>query len=214
MIDFAGACRRLPLVAILRGVKPDDVVAIGRALVREGFSLIEVPLNSPEPLRSIALLREALGSEALIGAGTVLTAKAVEDVRAAGGRLILAPNCDVRVIERASERGLACMPGVATVTEAFTALEAGADSLKLFPASSLGASTIGAWRAVLPPGVPIFGVGGIDEDNFGEFLGQGATGFGLGSSLYKPGDPAEVVAARARRTVDAWRRITAAKAVA
>lgn len=207
MLDFASACRRLPLVAILRGIKPDEAVAIGRALVHEGFALIEVPLNSPEPLRSIALLREALGDEALIGAGTVLTADAVEDVRQAGGRLILSPNCDPRVIARASERGLACMPGVATISEAFVALEAGANALKLFPAAPLGAATIGAWRAVLPAGVPIFCVGGIDDASFGEFVKQGAAGFGLGSSLYRPGDGAEQVAAAARRAVEAWRRI-------
>jgi 2-dehydro-3-deoxyphosphogalactonate aldolase len=209
MLDFASACRRLPLVAILRGVKPEEVVAIAQALVREGFSLIEVPLNSPDPMRSIALLREALDETALVGAGTVLTVQALEEVRAAGGRLILAPNCDARVIERARDRGLASMPGVATVTEAFAALEAGADSLKLFPAASLGAATIGAWRAVLPPGVPIFGVGGVDETSFAEFVKQGATGFGLGSSLYRPGDSAEVVAARGRRAVEAWRRLAA-----
>lgn len=215
MLDFAAACRRLPLVAILRGVKPDEAVSIGRALVREGFSLIEVPLNSPEPLRSVSLLCNALVGEALVGAGTVLTADAVEDVRKAGGRLILSPNCDPRVIARASERGLACMPGVATISEAFAALEAGATALKLFPAAPLGAATVGAWRAVLPAGISIFGVGGIDETSFGEFVAQGVTGFGLGSSLYRPGDGAEQVAVRARRAVEAWHRIVPAdKAVA
>lgn len=208
MLDFPNACRKLPLVAILRGVRPDDAPAIGRALVREGFAIIEVPLNSPEPMRSIALLRDALGDEALIGAGTVLTVAALEDARAAGARLVLAPNCDPRIIERARDRGLASMPGVATATEAFAALDAGADSLKVFPAASVGAAAVGAWRAVLPAGVPIFAVGGIDETAFAAFVAQGTTGFGLGSSLYRLGDSAETVAAKARRAVEAWRRLT------
>ena len=203
-IDFAAASRRSGLIAILRGVRADEVVAIGRNLVDAGFGMIEVPLNSPDPFASIAALTQALGADVLVGAGTVLTPDAAEGAVAAGARLLLAPNCDTAVIAAAKRLGVAAMPGVATVTEAFAALGAGADALKLFPARELGRGTISAWRAVLPKDTPIFAVGGVADADFAAFIGAGAAGFGLGSSLYSPGDSAEIVGERARRAVAAW----------
>ena len=203
-IDFAAASRRSGLIAILRGVRADEVVAIGRSLVDAGIGMIEVPLNSPDPFASIAALTREMGSDVLVGAGTVLTPDAAEDAVAAGARLLLAPNCDVAVIAAAKRAGVAAMPGVATVTEAFAALAAGADALKLFPARELGMGTIGAWHAVLPPGTQIFAVGGVADADFATFVKAGAAGFGLGSSLYAPRDSAEVVGERARRAVEAW----------
>ncbi|MDG2534228.1 2-dehydro-3-deoxy-6-phosphogalactonate aldolase [Sphingomonas sp. HITSZ_GF] len=204
---FDAAVAALPLVAILRGVKPDEAVAIGAELVEAGFTMIEVPLNSPDPYASIARLAEAFGNQAVIGAGTVLTPDMADAARDAGAALILSPNCDTAVIARAAGHGLATMPGVATASEAFAALAAGADSLKLFPARELGAGTIAAWRAVLPAGTRIFGVGGVDETGFAPFVAAGAAGFGLGSSLYRAGaTPAEVRGA-AVRTVAGWRSV-------
>lgn len=191
------------LVAILRGVKPEEVLEIGKALVAAGIGMIEVPLNSPDPLKSIGMLVETLGSRALIGAGTVLTTDAAEQVADVGGQLIVSPNTNTSVIGKSKDLGMVSMPGFATATEAFAALEAGADGLKLFPAGAQGASTIGALKAVLPVDAPVFAVGGVNTDNISMFLGAGADGFGLGSNLYKPGDSAELVAEKAARYVAA-----------
>lgn len=209
MLSFSEAIGACPLIAILRGVKPDEVAAIASMLCDEGFAIIEVPLNSPDPLASIAALDRALRDRALIGAGTVLTPERAEAAANAGARLLLAPNYDPLVIAAARRLGIASMPGVATATEAFAALAAGADALKVFPASELGSGTVSAWKAVLPAAVPLFAVGGVDEAGFAPFLRVGVTGFGLGSSLYRPGDDAKAVAERGARAIAAWRDLVA-----
>jgi 2-dehydro-3-deoxyphosphogalactonate aldolase len=199
---------RLPLVAILRGVEPDEVVAIGAELVDVGFAVIEVPLNSPEPFDSIGRLAAAFGDRALIGAGTVLTAAAVDRVAAAGGGLIVMPHADTAVIRAAKRAGLFAVPGFATPTEAFSALDAGADALKLFPAEAAPPAVLKAMRAVLPPTVPILPVGGIRPETMAGYWEAGAAGFGLGSALYKPGDAPATVRAKAvafRQAIDALR---------
>jgi 2-dehydro-3-deoxyphosphogalactonate aldolase len=196
----------LPLIAILRGIRPEEAVAVGEALVAEGFVAIEVPLNSPEPLDSIARLAAALGERALIGAGTVLEPARVGEVAAAGGRLAVMPHSDPAVIAAAKAAGLLCVPGVATPTEAFAALAAGADALKLFPAEALPPTVIRAWRAVLPEAVWLLPVGGIAPATMAPYLAAGATGFGLGSALYRPGMSAAEVGERARAFRDAYGR--------
>jgi 2-dehydro-3-deoxyphosphogalactonate aldolase len=197
------ALSELPLIAILRGVKPDEVVAIGQALWQAGFRVIEVPLNSPDPLTSIQRLRKAL-PDALIGAGTVLHAEQVEALAAVDCQLIIAPNLDESVVAAACARGMLCMPGVATPTEAFAALKAGAHALKLFPAEGLPPAVVKAWRATLPAGVGLFPVGGITPERMADYRAASANGFGLGSALYTPGLGAAEVAARATRFVQAW----------
>jgi 2-dehydro-3-deoxyphosphogalactonate aldolase len=199
---------RRGLVAILRGVTPDQAPAIGEALLDAGFEVIEVPLNSPDPFRSIKLLA-ALGAarkggHVLIGAGTVLTPDAVDAVAAAGGRLIVSPNVDAAVIGRARERGLVSMPGVFTPTEAFAALAAGASGLKFFPASILGPSGIAAIKAVLPKGALVAAVGGVGDADYAAYAKIGVSVFGLGSGLYRPGATAADVATRARAAVTAY----------
>jgi len=194
----------LPLVAILRGLTPDESVDIGRALADAGFRMLEVPLNSPQPFESIRRMVDALGSDYLIGAGTVLDPADVERVAAAGGRLIVMPHADVAVIRAAKQAGLYCVPGVATPTEAFAALAAGADALKLFPAEQSSPAVLKAWRAVLPKDLAVLPVGGIAPDTMGPWLAAGANGFGIGSALYAPGRPASDVATRARAFADAW----------
>jgi 2-dehydro-3-deoxyphosphogalactonate aldolase len=179
---------RLPLVAILRGVSPDEAVDIGEALVAGGFAIVEVPLNSPSPFDSVARLATALGDRALIGAGTVMTPDAVARVAAAGGRLIVTPHADPRVVRAAKAAGLLAVPGFATPTEAFAMLEAGADALKLFPAESAPPPVLKALRAVLPAEARILPVGGIRPETMAGYWQAGAAGFGLGSALYKPGD--------------------------
>lgn len=206
MMTFPDAMSQLPLIAILRGVKPFEVVGIGEALISAGFAMIEVPLNSPDPLDSIAALAEACGDRALIGAGTVLTADLAKAAADAGAQLILSPNTSPAVIAAARARDIASMPGVATVTEAFIALEAGATALKLFPAQSIGAPAVSAWRAVLPP-VPVFAVGGVAGDDFASFVSAGVSGFGLGGSLYRPGDTLPIVDQAARAAVQAWKAL-------
>jgi len=195
----------LPLVAILRGLTPDESVEIGRVLVDAGFRMLEVPLNSPQPFESIRRMVDALGDGYLIGAGTVLDPADVKNVADAGGRLIVMPHADVNVIRAAKQAGLYCVPGVATPTEAFAALAAGADALKLFPAEQASPAVLKAWRAVLPKDLAVLPVGGIAPDNMGPWLAAGADGFGIGSSLYAPGRPASDVATRARAFADAWR---------
>jgi 2-dehydro-3-deoxyphosphogalactonate aldolase len=205
-MDFRRYIAELPLIAILRGVAPENAVEIGRALADAGFRVIEVPLNSPQPFASIEQLAKAL-PECLVGAGTVLDPADVDRVSVAGGRLIVMPHSDREVIERARQLGLACTPGVATPTEAFAALKAGADALKLFPAEALGPPVVKAWRAVFPPDALLFPVGGIKPDNMKAFVDAGANGFGLGSALFTQALSAAEVAANASRFAQAWRTI-------
>jgi 2-dehydro-3-deoxyphosphogalactonate aldolase len=196
------------LVAILRGLRPHEAEDIGRALYDTGFRVIEVPLNSPDPLHSIHLLRQALPADVLIGAGTVLRPEACADIAAAGGQLVVMPHSDAAVIRAAKVAGLACAPGVATPTEAFAALAAGADVLKMFPAEALGPVGLQAWRAVLTPPVAIVPVGGITPESVAAYVAAGASGLGLGSALYRPGDGAREVAQQAKAFVRAWHAAT------
>ncbi|MDX8480345.1 2-dehydro-3-deoxy-6-phosphogalactonate aldolase [Mesorhizobium sp. VK24D] len=192
------------LVAILRGLKPGEAVAIGRAVFDAGIEAIEVPLNSPEPFASIASIVRALPKSALIGAGTVLTAADVDALHKAGGQLLVSPNIDAEVMGRAMHYGMVTMPGVFTPTEAFQAIRLGASALKFFPASVLGAGGIAAVRAVLPATTLIGAVGGVSDKDFAGYKAVGVSVFGLGSSLYKPGASVEDVAERARAAVAAW----------
>jgi 2-dehydro-3-deoxyphosphogalactonate aldolase len=203
--QFAQALRTLPLVAILRGVRHTEAVTIGTALVGEGWQLIEVPLNSPQPLLSIESMTATLPA-ALIGAGTVLTTDHVRDVHAAGGQLIVSPNFDAEVVRVAVRFGMVCLPGVATLSEAFAALAAGAHGLKLFPAEMLSPPVVKAWRAVLDPATALLPVGGITPEGMTAYRAAGANGFGLGSALYKPGQDAATVGLQARAFIAAWGR--------
>lgn len=198
-----------PLVAILRGVKPEETEAIVGVLIEAGMTAIEIPLNSPDPFRSIAMAVKQAPAGVLIGAGTVLTAADVDRLDEVGGKLMVSPNVDTEVLARAHQHGMVTMPGVFSPTEALLAARAGASSLKFFPASVLGASGIAAIRAVLPAGVMIAAVGGVSDQNFAEYIKGGVTAFGLGSSLYKPGMTAADVAARARVTIAAYDRAIA-----
>lgn len=191
------------LIAILRGLRPEEAEAIGSTLYAAGIRIIEVPLNSPQPLRSIELLRRALPEDCLIGAGTVLTGPQVQDVLDAGGQLIVMPHCDVQVLRAAKGAGLYLAPGVVTPSEAFAALAAGADALKLFPAEQIGIGAMKAWLAVLPAGTALLPVGGIRPDNMAPYLQAGAAGFGLGSGLYSPGMAADEVGHRAHAFIQA-----------
>jgi 2-dehydro-3-deoxyphosphogalactonate aldolase len=204
---FVEAMASLPLIAILRGIKPAEAPAILRALLEEGFLLIEAPLNSPEPYESIAAMRAIAPRQALIGAGTVKTPEEVEAVAKAGGELIVMPHADVAVIAAAKTRGLIALPGVATPTETFAALAAGADGLKAFPAEMITPAIVKAWRAVIPASAPIMPVGGVTPDSMAPYLAAGANGFGLGSALYRPGDSAGQVAVKAAGFVAAWRKL-------
>jgi 2-dehydro-3-deoxyphosphogalactonate aldolase len=206
-IDDILAEGTVPVVAILRGVKPDEVVAIGEALIAAGVRLIEVPLNSPDPIEGIRRLVDACGDRALCGAGTVLDVEAVEAVAGVGGRLIVTPNTDPAVIARAVALGLEPMPGFATPSEAFAAVKAGAKRLKLFPATGFGTGYLKAIREVLPAGTKTWAVGGTGAANFAEWMAAGAEGIGVGSAVYKPGDSAETVGEKARALVAAWRAI-------
>lgn len=192
-----------PLVAILRGVRPDEVVTIGDAIIEAGFSMIEVPLNSPDPLTSIALLARRYGPEVLVGAGTVLTTADVAHVKDAGGRLIISPNVNSDVIRASVAAGMISLPGYYTPSEAFTALEAGATGLKLFPAEGASPAYLKAQRAVLPKDLPLLAVGGVTPENLGQWMAAGAQGAGLGSALYKAGMSAAEAGERAQAFVAA-----------
>jgi len=208
---FVATLQSLPLIAILRGLRPAEAVAIGGTLVEAGWRLIEVPLNSPAPLESIAALAAAF-PQALVGAGTVLDVAAVRDVHAAGGRMIVAPNFDAAVVRESAALGLATLPGVLSASEAFAALAAGATALKLFPAEMIPPAAVKALRAVLDPAAQLLPVGGIGLDNWRAYRAAGASGFGIGSSLYKPGQDAAVVGEQARRWAVAWQASSAAAA--
>ena len=193
-----------PLVAILRGIRPDEAPAIVGQLIESGFTAIEIPLNSPDPFRSIEIAVKMAPADVLIGAGTVLTIEAVEQLHDVGGRLMVTPNTDANVIVRARARGMVTMPGVFTATEALMAARCGASGLKFFPASALGASGITAIRAVLPQDLMIAAVGGVSDMNFADYVSAGIFAFGLGSSLYKPGMTAAEVKERAKATINAY----------
>ena len=193
-----------PLIAILRGIEPPDAVPVADALIGAGIGMIEVPLNSPNPFRSVEVIASRHGGSALVGAGTVLTAAEVARVAEAGGRLIVSPNTDPAVIAESVRRGMASWPGAFTPTEALAALAAGATGIKLFPASVAGPSGLRAMRAILPPGALVYAVGGADAPAFADWRAAGADGFGLGTALYAPGDAAEAVARKAAAVVAAW----------
>ncbi|WP_218511124.1 2-dehydro-3-deoxy-6-phosphogalactonate aldolase [Variovorax sp. dw_308] len=203
LATFQAAMQQLPLIAILRGLTPAEAADVGDAIVEPGFRLLEVPLNSPRPLESIASMRQRF-PQALVGAGTVLNAQQVREVHAAGGQLIVSPNFNAEVIAEAVRLDMVCLPGVMTPTEAFGALAAGATGLKLFPAELASPAVVKALLAVLPAGTPLMPVGGIAPHNMGEWRAAGAAGFGIGSSLYKPGKPAAAVREDATRFVSAW----------
>ena len=192
------------IVAILRGITPSEVEGVGQALITAGIARIEVPLNSPDPLDSIARLATAFDSQAEVGAGTVLEPSQVRDVADAGGRLIVSPDTNAAVIEETKRLGLTACPGAMTATECFAALRAGADAIKLFPASLIGPAGLAATRAVLPPDTKVLAVGGAGPENFAEWIGAGASGFGVGTALYRPGDSADKVAGKAARLVAAY----------
>jgi 2-dehydro-3-deoxyphosphogalactonate aldolase len=204
MNPVAFPAMKRPLIAILRGLKPEEAEGVVGVLIESGMTAIEIPLNSPDPFRSIEIAVKKASSEVLIGAGTVLTPQAVERLHDVGGRLMVTPNVDPEVIASARERGMVTMPGVFTATEALLAAKAGASGLKFFPASALGASGISAIRAVLPADLMIAAVGGISDKNFVEYTTTGIYAFGLGTSLYKPGMTVAEVAARAKATIHAY----------
>jgi 2-dehydro-3-deoxyphosphogalactonate aldolase len=205
-MDLKDWLARCPLVAILRGVKPEEAEDIGSALADAGIAIIEVPLNSPSPLRSIERLVQRFGDSLLIGAGTVMSPSDVTAVGAAGGQIIVTPHADVAVVRAAKDAGMLTCPGMFTPTEAFALLAAGADGLKLFPAEAGSPAMLRAMLAVLPQGTPVLPVGGIAADNIPAWLAAGASGFGIGSSIYKPGDSAQIVGDKARKLVAALPR--------
>jgi len=205
MTELDQALDHLPLIAILRGIEPDNALAAGTILIDAGFRIIEVPLNSPDPLLSIERLVKAFGDRAIIGAGTVLQSSDIGAVAKAGGRLIVMPHADASLIRKADHLGLFCVPGVATPTEAFAALEAGADALKLFPAEAIPPAAVKAWRAVLQPPIKLLPVGGITPSTMASYIEAGASGFGLGSALFKPDMPTEMIAENAQAFAGSFR---------
>jgi 2-dehydro-3-deoxyphosphogalactonate aldolase len=197
----------LPLIAILRGLRPESAEEVGSALVQAGFRIIEVPLNSPEPFRSIRILADTMPDDVLVGAGTVLDSALVDGVKDSGGRLVVMPHGDVDVVRRAKEAGLFCTPGVATPTEAFAALRAGADALKIFPAEGVPPVLVKAWRAVLPKDTLLLPVGGIRPDSMKGYRDAGANGFGLGSALFTPGMSVDEIRRNAQSFAEAWQKL-------
>ncbi len=196
---------RCPLVAILRGIQPAEAASIGFALERAGITIMEVPLNSPSPFESIAILSRTFGGRILIGAGTLTKPSQVAEVAAAGGRLIVTPHADLAIVHAAKDAGLFVFPGFFNPTEAFALLEAGADALKLFPAEVLGPPMLKALRAVLPKSAIVIPVGGVDANQVGPWMAAGALGLGVGTSIYKPGDDARIVEAKAHALLEAVR---------
>ena len=194
----------LPLVAILRGLKPEEALDVGQAIVKAGFHILEVPLNSPDPLRSIQILAAAF-PQALVGAGTVTTAQQVRDIKAAGGQLIISPHLDDNVVCEAVNLGLISLPGVATPSEAFKAIALGAHGLKLFPAEMISPAVVKSMRAVLPKHIRLIPVGGIGTHNMADYRNSGASGFGIGSALFAPGKSAQAVGESAAAFVQAWK---------
>ena len=202
-MDLKDYLARCPLIAILRGIRPDEAVAVTTSLERRGLAIVEVPLNSPDPMTSIATLARGFGDRLLIGAGTVMTEAQVVEIAAAGGKLIVTPHADAAVVRAAKHHGLLAVPGVFTPAEAFAMLGAGADALKLFPAEGASPAMLRSMRAVLPPGTMVLPVGGIDASNMSAWTASGAVGFGIGSAIYKQGDSAETVSAKALALVSA-----------
>lgn len=197
----------VPLIAILRGIKNHEVVEYGHALYQQGFRCIEVPLNSPNAIESIRLLVDALPADCLLGAGTVMTIEQVEQVHAVGGRLIVMPHADVVIVKHAKSLGMQAAPGVATLTEAFAALAAGADAIKCFPSESVPPAVLKAWRSVLPAHVICLPVGGVAPASMKSYIDVGANGFGLGSNLYRAGDSIETLRSNAQAYLAAWRKL-------
>jgi 2-dehydro-3-deoxyphosphogalactonate aldolase len=200
----------LPLIAILRGLKPENAEAVGHTLVEAGFRIIEVPLNSPEPFRSIEILSKTMPGNVLVGAGTVLDPDQVIGVHDVGGKLIVMPHADLDIIRCAKKNRLVCTPGVATPTEAFAALKAGADAIKIFPAEATPPAVVKAWRAVLPKDALVLPVGGIKPDNMKPYVDAGANGFGLGSALFTPAMSVEEIGRNARDFAVAWQELRSA----
>lgn len=198
-----------PLTAILRGLAPGEALDVGHALVDAGFRMLEVPLNRPGAIECIALLVQHMPAGVLVGGGTMVTLEHVRAVHAAGGRLMVSPHCDIAAIRLGASLGMFCAPGVATPTEAYDAIGAGAHALKIFPAEMVGPAGLKALKSILPPEVPLWPVGGIKPETMTDWVRAGATGFGIGGALYTPGTAAAEVGARAREFVEAWRRATA-----
>jgi len=198
--DYLARC---PLVAILRGVRPDECEAIAAALEAAGIAIVEVPLNSPDPMQSIARLAKSFGARMLVGAGTVMSPQQVHDIAASGGKLIVTPHAAAEIVRAAKSHGMLACPGFFSPTEAFAMLAAGADAIKLFPAEAASPAVLRALRAVLPAGTSVLPVGGIDATNMRPWREAGAAGFGLGSSIYRPGDTAETVGTKARALIAA-----------
>ena len=211
-IDLKSAMAELPLVAILRGLTPAEAPDVGAALVEAGFRLIEVPLNSPEPFRSIEILAQRFQDRAIVGAGTVMSPDAARRTVDVGGRLVVMPHANAEVIRAAKAADAWCLPGVATPTEGFAALDAGADGLKLFPAETMPPPVVKAWRAVVPMSVPLLPVGGISPESMAPYVAAGASGFGIGSALYKPGMAVAEIARLASAFRAAWAAVVAKRA--
>ena len=204
-MNFEQTLKDCNLVAILRGITFEEALPISEVLIEAGWRMIEVPLNSPDPLKSIEAIVKRFDGQALIGAGTVLTTAQVADVAATGAKLIISPNANVEVIKASRQAGMISLPGVATPTEAFAAIHAGASGIKAFPAEAISPQTIKAWKAVLPKDVPVLAVGGITPENMRPYIDAGTAGFGIGGSLYKPGMSVADVAEKARQFIQAMR---------
>lgn len=203
-MNFEDAARECGIIAILRGVTPSEAIAVGEALLNAGVRVVEVPLNSPDPFTSIAMLADRFRDRMIVGAGTVLDIASVEKLKSAGGQISVSPDCNPEVIARAASLGMAPLPGVFTPTEAFAAIRSGASHLKLFPAEASSPVTVKAWKAVLPKHVNVYAVGGVTPSNMQAWHDAGCAGFGIGSNIYKPGMTADDVAKSATAFVAAW----------